>query len=78
MAIEEREIRSGTIDELAQTVSDADKRELIHTVQSAPDVCFTWDYERSRPHLAKLQRTDWGSPGTTATRSRTKTSLFSP
>src|SRR6476646_6996210 len=54
MAVEEREIRSGTIDELAQTVSEADKRELIHTVQSTPDVCFTWDYERSRPHLAKL------------------------
>src|SRR3954452_12172839 len=54
MAVEEREIRSGSIDELAQTVSDADKRELIHTVQSAPDVCFTWDYERARPQLAKL------------------------
>ncbi len=54
MAVEEREIRSGSIEELAQTVSDADKRELIHAVQSAPDVLFTWDYERSRPQLSKL------------------------
>src|SRR5947207_248198 len=54
MAIEERDIWSGTVEELAQTVSDAEKREVIHTVSSAPDVCFTWDYERSRPHLARL------------------------
>src|SRR4051794_5461284 len=38
VAVDERDIRSGTIEELAQTVSDADKRELIHSVQSAPDV----------------------------------------
>src|SRR3954454_23633013 len=52
--MEAAEIRSGTLEELAQTVSEAEKRELIHTVTSAPDVAFTWDYERSRPHLAKL------------------------
>src|SRR3979411_3191816 len=54
MAIDEQEIRSGTIDVLSQTVSATDQAEAIHTVSSAPDVCFTWDYERSRPHLAKL------------------------
>jgi hypothetical protein len=54
VAIEERDIRSGTLEELAQTVTDEEKRELIHTVTSAPDVAFTWDYARSRPHLAKL------------------------
>src|SRR5437588_9734106 len=54
MAIDEHEFRSGTLEELAQTVSDEEKREAIHLVSSAPDVAFTWDYERSRPHLAKL------------------------
>src|SRR6266851_8545952 len=48
------EIRSGSVAELAATVSLADKAEAIHTVASAPEVCFTWDYERSRPHLGKL------------------------
>src|SRR5579859_3359368 len=54
MAIDEQEIRSGTIDQLSATVTAADKAEAIHTVRSAPDTCFTWDYERSRPHLGKL------------------------
>jgi hypothetical protein len=54
VAVDEQEIRSGTLEELAQTVSEEEKRELIHLVSSAPDVAFTWDYERSRPHLAKL------------------------
>ena len=38
MAIDEHEIRSGTLDELAQTVTDEEKREAIHLVTSAPDV----------------------------------------
>jgi hypothetical protein len=54
MAIEEHEIRSGSIEELATTVSAAEKSEAVHTVRSAPDVCFTWDYERARPQLGKL------------------------
>jgi hypothetical protein len=54
MAIGEQEIRSGTLEELAQTVTAAEKEEAIHAVQSAPEVTFTWDYERSRPQLSKL------------------------
>ena len=54
MAIDEREIRSGTIEELSQTVTVAEAEEAVHAVSSAPDVCFTWDYSRSRPALAKL------------------------
>jgi hypothetical protein len=54
MAIEEIDIQSGTIEELAQTVTDAEKLELIHTVQDNAKACFTWDYERSRGQLVKL------------------------
>ena len=54
MAIDEQEIRSGTIDELAETVTREEALETIHAVQSAPEVTFTWDYDRSRPHLVKL------------------------
>src|SRR5437660_6927996 len=50
----EHEVRSGTLDELAETVGAAEQREAIHVVRSAPEVCFTWDYDRSRPQLAKL------------------------
>src|SRR6266567_3925231 len=48
------EIRSGTVDELAETVGAAEQTDAIHVVRSAPEVCFTWDYERARPQLAKL------------------------
>jgi hypothetical protein len=54
MATGEQEIRSGTLEELAQTVTAEEKAEAIHAVRSAPDVTFTWDYERSREHLSKL------------------------
>ena len=54
MAVEEQEIRSGTVEELAETVSDAEKREAVHNVRSAGDALFTWDYERSREALSKL------------------------
>ena len=54
MAVDEHEIRSGTLEELAQTVTQAEKEEAIHAVRSAPEVTFTWDYERSRPQLSKL------------------------
>src|SRR5947199_8899757 len=54
MAVEEQEIRSGTVEELAETVSDAEKREAVHNVRSAGDALFTWDYERSRDALSKL------------------------
>ena len=48
MAVDEQEIRSGTVEELAETVSDAEKREAVHNVRSAGDALFTWDYESSR------------------------------
>src|SRR3954449_11034522 len=54
MAVDEQEIRSGTVEELAETVSDAEKREAVHNVRSAGDALFTWDYERSREALSKL------------------------
>ena len=54
MAVEEQEIRSGTVEEIAQTTSAADKRELIHAVTDNADAMFTWDYERSREPLIKL------------------------
>src|SRR2546430_11849669 len=54
MAVDEQEIRSGTVEELAETVSDVEKREAVHNVRSAGDALFTWDYERSRDALAKL------------------------
>jgi P-aminobenzoate N-oxygenase AurF len=54
MAVEEHEIRSGTVEELAETVSAAEKREAVHAVRSAGDALFTWDYERSRDALSKL------------------------
>ena len=54
MAVDEQEIRSGTVEELAETVSDAEKREAVHNVRSAGDALFTWDYERSRDALSKL------------------------
>jgi hypothetical protein len=48
------DLRSGTLEELAATVSDVDKREVIHDVRSAGDTLFTWDYEQSRAALVKL------------------------
>jgi hypothetical protein len=54
MAIADKEIRSGTLEELSQTVSTDDKLAAIHAVQSAGDAVFTWDYERSRDQLVKL------------------------
>src|SRR6266550_8345367 len=55
MAIGEQEIRSGTVEELARTVSDEEKRELIRAVRSNYDTLFTWDYEKgARPALNKL------------------------
>ncbi len=48
------EVQSGTLDELAETISDADKRQAIHAVRSAGDALFTWDYDQSRPALVKL------------------------
>ncbi|MBV9662334.1 MAG: ferritin-like domain-containing protein [Actinobacteria bacterium] len=54
MVTQEHDIRSGSLEELAQTVTDAEKREAIHTVRAATDVTFTWDYERSRDQLVKL------------------------
>jgi hypothetical protein len=40
------DIRSGTIEELARTVSDEDKRALIRAVGASFDTQFTWDYEK--------------------------------
>jgi hypothetical protein len=40
------EIRSGTVEELARTVSDEDKKALIREVEGTFDTLFTWDYEK--------------------------------
>src|SRR2546423_6089603 len=54
MAVE-GDIRSGTIEELARTVSEEDKREVIRAVPTSHDVLFTWDYAKgARPALDKL------------------------
>src|SRR5439155_1125388 len=55
MAVDEAEIRSGTIDELARMVTDEEKREAIRAVRSNYDTLFTWNYEKgARPALNKL------------------------
>ena len=54
MAVEEQEIRSGTVEEIARMVTDAEKREAVHVVEDNADAIFTWDYERSRDQLIKL------------------------
>src|SRR5262245_10526906 len=54
MAVEEQEIRSGTVEELARTGTANEKTEAIHAVRSAGDALFTWDYDRSRDALSKL------------------------
>jgi hypothetical protein len=51
MAVDEQEIRSGTIEELSGTVGSG---EPSHHVDSAPAVAFTWEYDRSRDHLDRL------------------------
>ena len=40
--------------EPAGPVAEREKREVVHEVLAASRSCFTWDYERSRPALAKL------------------------
>jgi hypothetical protein len=51
----ESEIQSGTIDDLARTVSTQDQLALIRSVQTNFDSIFTWDYEKGqRPALNKL------------------------
>jgi hypothetical protein len=53
--ITETGIQSGTIDELARTVSSEDQLALIRSVQTNFDSLFTWDYEKGqRPALTKL------------------------
>src|SRR5262249_15519011 len=54
MAVEEQDIRSGTVEELAETVTHDEKREAVHAVRSAGDALFSWDYDRSRDALSKL------------------------
>jgi len=49
------DVWSGDIDELARTVSAADRDALVRAVPSAYDVQFTWDYAKGqRPALNKL------------------------
>ncbi|MFN2505144.1 MAG: ferritin-like domain-containing protein [Acidimicrobiales bacterium] len=43
-----------SMEALAQTIPADEKDDLVHAVTSAGATCFTWDYERSRPALAKL------------------------
>src|SRR5215468_7445149 len=51
----ETEVRSGSIDELARTVSTADKVAMIREVETSFDSLFTWDYEKGqRQALNKL------------------------
>jgi len=53
--VDPAEIRSGDIEELSRTVSEAEKREAIREVESAFPTAFTWDYEKgARPALDKL------------------------
>src|SRR4051794_27447366 len=55
MAIDEAQFRSGTLEELSRTVTDAEKREVIRAVPSSYDTLFTWDYAKGeRPALNKL------------------------
>jgi hypothetical protein len=43
-ATETPDIRSGSIDELARTVSDDEKRAMIRAVEASFPTLFTWDY----------------------------------
>jgi hypothetical protein len=48
-------VQSGTIDDLARTVSTEDQLALIRSVETNFDSLFTWDYEKGqRPALNKL------------------------
>ena len=48
-------IQSGTIDELARTVSTDDQLALIRSVETSFDSLFTWDYGKGqRQALNKL------------------------
>jgi hypothetical protein len=48
-------IQSGTIDDLARTVSSEDQLALVRSVGTSFDSLFTWDYEKGqRPALNKL------------------------
>jgi P-aminobenzoate N-oxygenase AurF len=44
------------IDDLDEilAITNTDVDEVVHTVRAEADAIFTWDYERSRPALAKL------------------------
>jgi hypothetical protein len=42
------EVQSGSIEELARTVSNEEKLEMIRHVQTSFDSLFTWDYEKGR------------------------------
>ncbi|HUE60563.1 MAG TPA: hypothetical protein VMO88_13365, partial [Acidimicrobiales bacterium] len=49
------EVQSGSIDELARTVSTSDKLAMIREVETTFDSLFTWDYEKGkRQQLTKL------------------------
>jgi hypothetical protein len=49
------EILSGSIEELASTLTDSEKRETVHAALSAGDAIFTWDYDKGqRAALNKL------------------------
>ena len=51
----ETAIQSGTIDDLARTVSSQDQLALVRSVGTSFDSLFTWDYEKGqRPALNKL------------------------
>ena len=51
----EPDFQSGTIDELARTVSSEDQLALIRSVETSFDSLFTWDYKKGqRQALNKL------------------------
>ncbi len=47
------DVRSGSLDELARTVSSEEQREMIRAVSNTFDAQFTWDYEKGQ--RAQLQ-----------------------
>jgi hypothetical protein len=51
----ETDVQSGSIEELARTISTDDKLAMIREVETAFDSLFTWDYEKGkRQQLTKL------------------------
>jgi hypothetical protein len=70
MAQESERARTAVTDEAVAAVIAAgrtERHEVVRSVTSSTDVVFTWDYERSRPPLAKLyekaKHSQWNGTG---------------